>query len=46
MEETILENIENNVKRQKEEGIKNVKRQKENTNLRNIFYYNFICNKI
>jgi hypothetical protein len=46
MEETTPENIENNVKRQKE-GIKNVKKQKENTNyLRNIFYYNLICNKI
>jgi hypothetical protein len=37
MEEKILENIENNVKRRKEEGIKNVKRQKENTNYLRIY---------
>lgn len=42
MEETTAENIENNVKRQKEGRIKNVKRQKENTNLENIFYYNYL----
>jgi hypothetical protein len=37
MEETTPENIENNVKRQKEGGIKNVKRQKENTNYLRIY---------